>query len=156
MDHKARHLEREKLRLPSTVLDSVRVRNLDDIKLAINKLINNKSDNSSVSVSTFVNDGKGPVKVTAEVHGITPFKMIYDSLIAIKLKMEMSKNLKNGNLQISSSGFNKIDPLIKRYLGGYRIEHFVCWDIEGYRYIYDISVNRLTRSPTTSDIQKGN
>lgn len=45
----------------------------------------------------------------------------------------------------SVAGHSWIDPLIRQWLGGTRDGMLICWNLDGYRYMYDIFTHKLTR-----------
>lgn len=152
-DPRSQYLEREQHRLSGNVLKSQRINSLDDIKLAIHKLKNTSRGDKTSVVSTKVLDANTVVDVSATVRDITPYTMIREALDGIKIKEEAAKNIvSTNNLKITSEGFNKIDPLIGRYLGGYRSGHLICWDIGQDRYSYDITTDKLTRTSTSGSV----
>lgn len=151
-DPRTIYSERERYRLSSSILNSFKVRNLDDIKIAIHTL-SNHATNSTNTISTNVVDSNNQVQVSATVREVSPYSIIYETLLAIKNKQEAAKNIgPNSNLKITSEGFNKVDPLISRYMGAYRSGHLICWDIAEYRYEYDIITNKLSRTTSSGSV----
>jgi hypothetical protein len=67
-----------------------------------------------------------------------------------KVEAEMLPTVINGvamrsTLQMQTDGYIWIEPLLARWLSAYRDGLWICWDLPGYTYRYNIWEHRLMR-----------
>jgi hypothetical protein len=164
--------ERERRRLHPSVADPVMVRRFDDIKRV---LIDVDPKNNSVSAEITINadmasaeDGKNVTyRVSAPSKSKSKREMIMDGLDILKRQKEAIEKMQVSDSTIEVNGVMMkppsfgdaersrawVDPLIKHWLGAYRKDLLICWDIEGFHYEYDIYQHKLTRSQNESNDQ---
>lgn len=157
--------ERQRNRLdPNQVLKPTEVRTLGDIKRVVAELDPARNpvqveiklsadmvaheDNRNVVYRAAANtrsksrrdmliEGLTIIKNRAELGG----KMLASEMIEVNGVPMKPASIGNGVL-----GQNWVDPLIKHWLGGFRDEITICWDLnDGFIYRYDIFTHKLTR-----------
>lgn len=152
--------ERESRFLPKSILNPTIVRTIDDIKRVIAELDPSRPNNSQeISISTVLADNEKSYAVSASGKSKSRREHLVEGLELVKKQIETSGKAVleasnsievNGHImkppQISGGkGKYWVDPIIKHWLGAYRDDIFICWDIDGYQYRYDIFEHKLSR-----------
>jgi len=157
--------DRENRRLSPSVADPAVVRKFDDIKRVLSEVDpKNNSVASEITINTNIastEDGKNVTyRVSAPSKSKSKREMIMEGLDVLKRQREAVEKmqLNAGSIEVNGvemkppsfgdgeSSRAWVDPLIKHWLGAYRRELLICWDVDGYHYEYDIYEHKLVRS----------
>lgn len=144
---------------PSTIL-KVKVRTIDDIRIVVSQLDPkyvkpaNKAD-----ISTVINSNEDGKNISYKVEATTTSKSIRDMVIEGLdiVKSHIISNESEEEIEINGRAMKPprigdnvkakswVDPLIKDFFDAYRDGLLLCWDIDGYKYRYDIYNHKLDR-----------
>ena len=160
-------LERESRRLDNSIFNPVIVRTQEDIRsVLIDYDPKRQVETRPIKLSTTIvsDDNSQSINVATETKSKSKRDYILEGLSVVKNQidiLEKSKGLTeaveiNGKVVKpakfgGSSGISWIDPIIKQWLGGYRDGLNICWDIDGYKYMYDIFNHKLSRISINED-----
>jgi hypothetical protein len=165
MEALERALSRRNLSLDDKIFDNVVVRSVNDIKRLIAEFDPNVSQQqSAISISSVIEsneDGRRVMHpVTTETKSRTRREFLVEGLTIARDRLNLADTtavsaipvVVNGVQMLpprfadSVEGHMWVDPLIKRWLGGYREGNMICWDLQdGFTYRYDIFQHKLTR-----------
>lgn len=153
-----RSKQREYQRLTPAIFEDASIKSVNDIRRVLSDLDPKRSvDAAQVNVKAEVVDVENSQRfaVTAPTKSKSKREIILDGLNILKAQAEATLNGKakpivlNGRIiqppVIKSPQDMWVDPIIKRWLGAYRKGLMVCWDLEGYTYMYDIWEHKLSR-----------
>jgi len=151
----------DKKKLFNEAMKPVEVQCFDDIKLLVEKLLEN-TDNSKISLSTdltWVDEGKTQsTKVVGESANVSLYNMLLEGIDVIKKQIEANVLIKSQveqlaneeddiKLPISNWDVNdvkySIDELIRRRLGATRQGLRIRWSIQDGIYEFDIYQKKL-------------
>jgi len=174
MEQLDRAKAREAQRLSKNILDPVVVRNVQDIKRVVAELDPKKNpQQENIEIATNLEFEGKTYEVRANTKSRSKRDMLVDGLSIIQNRIDAQKEFEdigqpveiNGvamrNIPVGSggaSGRSWVDPLISQWTGGYRDGINICWDLDGFKYKYDIFEHKLTRvengsrSTTTSSV----
>jgi hypothetical protein len=156
-EHLSKARNRLKQRLPESILDPVEIRSLTDIKRILSEFDPAKnSAQKSIPIKADLQDDK-KYAVTADTTSRSKRDMLLEGFEIMKRQIK-SQN-KDDVVPVSVDGIDMlpantgnaenamswIDPLIKQWMGATREGMFICWDIDGEHYKYDIYTHKLTK-----------
>ena len=160
-DQLEKAIERENRKIDG--IPVVTAYSVDDIKRIVAELdpINSHAS-KNIDLSAIVNateDGKNVAyKVSAPTRSRSRREMLIDGLNVIKNQTEIAQKadednsievngvvMKQPKLGSNDKGKFWVDPLIKRWFGGYRDGLMICWDVCGYKYFYNAFEHKLHR-----------
>jgi len=174
MENLERARAREARRLSQSILDPVVVNNINDIKRIVSELDPKKNPEShDIEVVTHMESEGQTFEVRANTKSKSKRDMLVEGIDIIKRRMEVTAQTGDGEeVEINGiamkpkpvgsgvEGRSWVDPLISQWTGGFRVGIHICWDLDGYRYKYDIYEHKLTRvqhdgtgTPATGPIQ---
>jgi hypothetical protein len=147
---------RESKRLSPKILEPVNVYSLSDIKRIIEEYNPYKQKNSSPQevTATFKDDEGNTVRLSTSTRSKTKREYLLEGLSIVRKHLD-SKVAENATVEVNGQvmkaisigtrgkGSYWVDPIIRQWLGGYREEAFICWDVSGCKYKYDIFEHRL-------------
>lgn len=157
--------ERESRKLHPSVADPVVVRKFDDIRRVLTE-IDPKNNNVASEITISANmasseEGRNVTyKVTAPSKSKSKREMIIEGLDIIKRQKSVVNKISETTETIEVNGVEMkppifgdseksrawVDPLIKHWMGAYRKDLLICWDVEGFHYEYDIYEHKLART----------
>jgi len=160
-------MDRQARRADDKVFELIHIRSLGDIKKLLKELdpACAQPTESVVSTDLEVVDDDGhrvKQKFSAAVKDHNKRSLILEGMMVVRRQREVSrlkseqakpviingKEVKPANV-VADSGRFWVDPLIGRLLGAKRDGLLICWNVEGYKYSYDIFEHRLTRAKLT-------
>lgn len=161
---------RQAQRLNPKVLDPVVVTSMQDIKSVVAEFDPKKNPEShDIEIKTLLESEGETFEVRANTKSRSKRDMLVEGLELIKKRIEVTESVGNEGesveinghamrpIPISSGveGKSWVDPLIKQWTGGYREGIYICWNLDGFQYRYDIFAHKLTRvanapGPTTT------
>lgn len=141
-------------------IPKVSVRNVDDIRMILAQLDPKRSLSSpKVEISALVNATEDGKVQTYKVDAVTKSKSMREMLIegievvkshiindSCEEEIEINgKSMKAARIGDNLNAQSWVDPLIKQWLDGHREGTLICWDIDSYKYRYDIYEHKLDR-----------
>jgi hypothetical protein len=166
---------REARRLSKSILDPTVVYSVRDIKRVVAELDPKKNPEShDIEITTQMEVDGDTYEVRANTRSRTKRDMLIEGLNVIKRRVESADELLQSGDAVEIDGVNMrpipigsgvegrswVDPLISQWTGGFRVGIHICWDLDEYRYKYDVFEHKLTRirtdatgSSTTSTVQ---
>jgi hypothetical protein len=136
------------------------VHSLKDIKRVVSELDPKKNPESQdVQIATQLEAEGETYEVRANTKSRSKRDMLVEGLSVIKRRVEIEDQLNDGGEAVEINGLQMrpaiigsgtegrswVDPLIAQWTGGFREGLHICWDLDGYRYKYDIFEHKLTR-----------
>ena len=160
MENLERARAREARKLSQAALDPIQVHSIQDIKRVVGELDPKKNPEShDVELKTYLQDGDETYEVRASTKSKSKRDMLVEGIDVIKRRMEVAEQIAEGGEDVEINGVvmkpkpigsgvegrSWVDPLINQWTGGFRVGIHICWDLDGYRYKYDIYEHKLTR-----------
>lgn len=165
MEGLERAIAREAQKLNKNVLNPVSVHSLKDIKRVVSELDPKKNPESQdIEIATQLEVEGETFEVRANTKSRSKRDMLVEGLNVIKRRVEVADQLaasgesveingmqmKPATIGSGTEGRSWVDPLIKQWTGGFRDGLYICWDLDGYRYKYNIFEHKLTRIENAS------
>lgn len=159
-------LARQNMRLDPNLLKPAEAKGLDDIRrLLVEFDPSHLKVSREITISAIMEakeDGKRNVySVDAKTKSKSRREMILEGMDVIKKQMAVTqigleksdevleingKVMKPASFVSNGANSSWIDPLIKQWLGAHREGLMICWNLDGYKYEYDIYNHKLSRS----------
>ena len=156
-------IERQLRRRGSEIFEPVVVRSQADIKRVLYNFDPSRNVDSTIRISTdmMADDGSGQrhrYRVNADTVSYSQRGILLEGFNILRSRREMQAKsdtevqpiLVNGRpmrspLRDIMDAQMWVDPLITRWLGAVRRGLDICWDIDEWRYNYDIYLHKLIR-----------
>ncbi len=126
--------------------NDIKISCLNDIKLVLSKLVQQKHTDSQ-PITIDINN----VKLSAQTKSKSNKELLLEGMNNIKNKMEVQDRYQQ-NCGIKNpvfyhnKAFSNVDVHIENILGAKRDGLIIYWNIDGQRYEYDIFTDKLKRS----------
>lgn len=155
--------ERQSKRLGQEVFNPVEINSISDIKKALHEFDPAFAINDITTIATqLVGEDRSGAKLTYNVQAKTSpqnkraimsegFRILKERQSAAETTKDNIQPISvNGRLMApptrATGGYFWVDPLIKRWLGGYRDGLFVCWNLRDGLFKYDVFEHKLFKS----------
>lgn len=154
--------ERQDRKYGPEIFEPARVNNTADLKRVLAEFDPNRSAAQSVPLNArLTGEDESGKQQTYEVHATTEGQskrsILLEGFGMIKRRKEVQAEqatkvkpiLINGKevapASLQADGRTWVDPLVERWLGAYRDGLFICWNLDGVTYKYDIFEHKLFR-----------
>lgn len=157
-------IDRQNQRLNPSTFQPAEIHQVDDIRRVLAEIDpKNARPAPEIQLATLLNaleDGKNTTyRVTAATKSKSKRDMLIEGMDLIKRQISAADQIANmleptevnGVLMKppkfgqNGQGQSWIDPLISHWLGGRREGLLICWDLDGYKYQYDVYTHKLNR-----------
>lgn len=157
-------MDRQEARLDDKIFDDYKINSIHDIQRILIELDPNKSVGADVPISTDMvaageSDRLVHYSVSAPTESLSKRKILIDGFTILKARQDLVFKAKSNDNPVVVNGremkspitpsiaaYSSIDPLIKRWFGGYRDGLLICWDLPEGKIVYDIFSHRLFKA----------
>ena len=156
--------ERQERRLGEEIFETPKISSIHDIRRVLVDLDPAKSVGRDIPITTeIIAPGEADQLmhyfVSAPTEAVSKRQMLLNGFAILKARNDLLKKAENeqtpiliNNREMKSpvvstvAAYSSIDPLIQRWLGGYRDGLLICWDLPEGKIAYDVFTHRLFKA----------